>query len=285
MTNESYVRLHFLCPSPFQDFAIAELAEFGVDGFDQNDQGFFAFIPERLYDPNTKKEMINSVSNSDYACDLVNEEFIQPKNWNEEWEKSIQSQFIPPFFICPTWVNDEQPENSVRLTIDPKMAFGTGNHETTRLILGILPKFVHPGSSVLDVGTGTGILAIAALKIGAVEAFGFDIDEWSFTNALENAEHNGVQDHFNIMQGSFETVPENTAYDLVIANVNRNILLDMSADIVRFTKSGGTIVLSGLLNNEEEYILSNSDFSGLNHLETVLEGDWIAMVFTKGSAA
>jgi ribosomal protein L11 methyltransferase len=281
MTNESYLRLQFMCPEPYQDFAIAELAEFGVDGFDQNDQGFFAYIPARLFNENIKAEMISAVSNSDYACDLVAEEFIQPKNWNEEWEKSIKSLTIPPFFICPTWVEDEQPENTIRLTIDPKMAFGTGNHETTRIILGVLPNYVQRGQSVLDVGTGTGILAIAALKLGAANAFGFDIDEWSFTNALENAEHNDVVTQFTIKQGSFETVPHGEFYHLVIANVNRNILLDMSADIVRFTKSGGTIILSGLLNSEEGHILENDDFKNLNHLETLNDGDWIAMVFIK----
>lgn len=281
MTNESYYRLQFMCPAPYQDFAIAELAEFGVDGFDQNDQGFYAYIPARLFSETIKINMIHSVSNSDYACDLVSEELIQPKNWNEEWEKSIQSQIIPPFFICPTWVEDEQPANTIRLTIDPKMAFGTGNHETTRIILGLLPKYVQSGKSVLDVGTGTGILAIAALKLGASHAFGFDVDEWSFTNALENAAFNQVLSQITIRQGSFETVPIGEHYQLVLANVNRNILLDMSAEIVRSAETKGTIILSGLLNSEEEYILGNDDFKSLRHLETISDGDWIAMVFTK----
>lgn len=281
MTNESYIRLHFTCPSPFQDFAIAELLEFGVEGFDQNDQGFFAYIPHRLFTQSVKDEMLNSVNNSEFACDLVSEEIIQPKNWNQEWEKSIRSQYIAPFFICPTWVEDPQPINSIRLTIDPKMAFGTGNHATTRLILASLPNYVNLNDSVLDVGTGTGILAIAAIKLGALKSFGFDIDEWSYTNAIENANHNDVLNKITITNGSFETIPVGQAYDLVIANVNRSVLIEYSSHIVRATKNGGVIILSGLFGDEDIHILVNNDYRELKLLETSREGDWICMIFKK----
>jgi ribosomal protein L11 methyltransferase len=280
-TSEPYLRLDFSCPAPFQDFAIANLMDFGFEGFDQNDQGFQAYIPERLVGENSRNEMSDAVSNSDYVCEIVGEERIMPRNWNEEWEKSIKSQFIDPFFICPTWVDDPQPEGSIRIVIDPKMAFGTGNHETTRLIMRLLPNLVKPGVSVLDVGTGTGILAIAALKVGASHAFGFDIDEWSFNNATENSAQNGTESSFEVAIGSFETVPAGETYDLVIANVNRGILIDMSSDIVHSAKSGGTVVLSGLLHQEESHILADDHFGSLEHVETVRENDWIAMVFTK----
>ncbi len=280
-TSEPYLRLDFSCPAPFQDFAIANLMDFGFEGFDQNDQGFQAYIPERLVAENSRNEMSDAVSNSDYVCEIVGEERIMPRNWNEEWEKSIKSQFIDPFFICPTWVDDPQPEGSIRIVIDPKMAFGTGNHETTRLIMRLLPNLVKPGVSVLDLGTGTGILAIAALKVGASHAFGFDIDEWSFNNATENSAQNGTESSFEVAIGSFETVPKGESYDLVIANVNRGILIDMSSAIVQSAKSLGTVVLSGLLHQEESHILADDHFGSLEHVETVRENDWIAMVFTK----
>lgn len=280
-TNEPYLRIDFTCPAPFQDFAIANLMDFGFEGFDQNDQGFQAYIPERLVGDHARAQMADAVSNSDYACEMIGEERILPRNWNEEWEKSIKSQYIEPFFICPTWVDDPQPDGSIRLVIDPKMAFGTGNHETTRLILRQLPKLVKTGDTVLDVGTGTGILAIAALKLGAKSAFGFDIDEWSFENARENSAQNGTSDNLEIALGSFDTVPDGVSYDLVIANVNRGILIDMSEDIVRATSAGGIAVLSGLLHQEENHILADEYFGQLEHLETIRENDWIAMVFTK----
>jgi ribosomal protein L11 methyltransferase len=140
---------------------------------------------------------------------------------------------------------------------------------------------VKEGNTVLDVGTGTGILAIAALKLGASQAFGFDIDEWSYNNATENSIQNGTEKSLEVAIGSFETVPTGKTYDLVIANVNRGILLDMSESIVKTAASGGTIVLSGLLYQEEAHILSDEHFAGLLHIETVRENDWIAMVFSK----
>ncbi len=280
-TSEPYLRLDFSCPSPYQDFAIANLMDFGFEGFDQNDQGFQAYIPERMVGLSTRSEMADAVSNSDYACEIIGEERILPRNWNEEWEKSIKSQHIEPFFICPTWVDDPQPEGSIRIVIDPKMAFGTGNHETTRLILRLLPNLVRAGNSVLDVGTGTGILAIAALKLGASKAFGFDIDEWSYNNATENSAQNATLQTFEVAVGSFETVPPGQTYDLVIANVNRGILIDMSESIVNAAAPGGTVILSGLLHQEESHILTDSYFGSLEHVDTVRENDWIAMVFVK----
>jgi ribosomal protein L11 methyltransferase len=281
-TNEAYLRLDFSCPAPFHDYAIANLMDFGFEGFDQHDQGFHAYIPENLVGEHTRTEMADAVSNSDYMCEIVGEERIMPRNWNEEWEKSIKSQFIDPFFICPTWVDDPQPEGSIRVVIDPKMAFGTGNHETTRLIMSLLPKLVKPGATVLDVGTGTGILAIAALKLGASKAFGFDIDEWSFNNASENSAQNGTESTFEVAIGSFETVQVGETYDLVIANVNRGILIEMSSSIVKAaTNNGGIVVLSGLLYQEEAHILADDHFASLSHVGTVRENDWIAMVFHK----
>lgn len=279
--NEPYLRMDFSCPAPYQDFAIAELADFGFEGFEQHDQGFLAFIPERLVGETTRSEMDAALSNSDYVCERIAEERILPRNWNEEWEKSIRAQHIGPFFICPSWVDDPQPEGTIRLTVDPKMAFGTGNHETTRLIMKLLPNWVSEHDTVLDVGTGTGILAIAALKLGAASAFGFDIDEWSHANARENALRNDVDSEFAIALGSFETVPANAVYDLVIANVNRGILIDMAADLVRSVAPGGKLILSGLLHHEDGHILSVPEFQSLRYEGTERENDWIAMKFSR----
>lgn len=281
MNQENYLRFEFECPAPYQEYAIAELVDFGFEGFEQHDQGFIAFIPSRLINEQVRAHITEALNNSDYACIQRSETLIEPQNWNETWEKSITPQYIGPFFVCPSWLKETPPPNAIPLTIDPKMAFGTGNHETTRLILQELPRIVRKGARVLDVGTGTGILAIATLTLGADFALGFDIDEWSQLNAQENAELNQVSDRFEVRLGAFDTVPADQKYDLVLANVNRNILLDMAHQVCHHLAPGGTLILSGLLYQEDHFILENEYYGALSYHETYQLNDWIAMKFTK----
>ena len=281
MNQENYLRFEFECPAPYQDFAIAELVDFGFEGFEQHDQGFIAFVPSRAINEQVRVRINEALTNSDYACIQSAETLIEPQNWNETWEKSITPQHIGVFYVYPSWLNEIPPQDTIPLIIDPKMAFGTGNHETTRLILSELPGVVQRGARVLDVGTGTGILAIAALKLGAELALGFDIDEWSFVNAKENRDQNQVTERFDVRLGAFETVDLVQRYDLVLANVNRSILLEMAKQICHHTAPGGSLILSGLLHNEDHFILENEYYSSLTLEAIIQQNDWIAMKFTK----
>lgn len=281
MSGENYLRFDYDCPAPFQEFAIAELVEFGFDGFEQHDQGFIAFIPERLINEQLREAICEALNNSEYACVQQSETKIEPQNWNETWEKSITPQRVGCFWVYPSWLKEHPPSDSIPLIIDPKMAFGTGTHETTRLILCELPQVVEKNSSVLDVGTGTGILAIASLKLGARYALGFDIDEWSELNARENAALNQVTDCFDVRLGAFETVANQQRFELVLANVNRNILLEMDHQLYQHLAPGGTLLVSGLLYNEAHYLMENQYYGLLIHSVTLQQNDWIAMKFIK----
>jgi ribosomal protein L11 methyltransferase len=160
------------------------------------------------------------------------------------------------------------------------MAFGTGYHATTRLILEWVSEIISKGDRVLDAGTGTGILGIAALKMGAQSVFGFDIDEWSEDNCNENVALNEVN-NFEIQLGSTEVIPSGSIFDVVLSNINRNSLIELIPELLKYLKKDGLLLLSGLLENDEETILGLDSVNILTHLETRQNGEWIAILLRK----
>ena len=163
------------------------------------------------------------------------------------------------------------------------MSFGTGYHETTRLILELLPEAVNEEDRVLDVGTGTGILSIAAIKLGAGLVYALDIDDWSVRNAEENALINGVGEQVIIQKGSVEQIPGSEIFDLIIANINRTAILELLPGISRRLKKGGMLLLSGLLISERDLILEHGSLDNYALSDDRRENEWIALQLTKKS--
>jgi ribosomal protein L11 methyltransferase len=277
--DQSYLEIDILIPSEFQEILISELMDLDFDGFEQFDNHLLAFIPKSRYNDVSREFIESWTAVQQFKCELRGEREYEPQNWNEQWEKTIQPMRIGEFFVRPTWTPEPTPQGFTLLEIDPKMAFGTGYHETTRLMLQMISKVIRSGDTVLDVGTGTGILAIAALKLNAAHAFGFDIDEWSYVNATENALLNEIDDRFEVAEGSFDTIPQNATYRVVLANVNRNMLLATSAQIVKYLQSGGELLLSGLLDVDEQIILENNEYASLEFVEKLQENEWICLRF------
>jgi ribosomal protein L11 methyltransferase len=281
MSHGHWIAFDIAVPTDYQELLIAELSELGFEGYEQETDGLKAYIEEQKLDGVVREQVIGGVQAMGHGCHVRGEVRIEPRNWNEEWERTIEPMVVGRFWVYPSWTTETCPTDLIPLMIDPKQAFGTGYHETTRLILRMLPDAVQTGGSVVDVGTGTGILAIAALKLGAVTAFGFDIDEWSFDNAQENIWLNGVQERMAVSIGSFETVPQGATYDLVLANVIRDMLLRYAAEVVSLAKPGGEIVLSGLMLPDEGPIRSHPTYAALHHLQTTVEGEWCAIRYRK----
>lgn len=278
----NYTEVTIAVELQYQDIVISELMEIGFEGVEQEERLVRAYITSSLYLAEQRSALISICNGLPADCQIVSEKVIEPKNWNEEWEKTIEPVTVGKFFIKPSWKDISVPDDLILLEIDPKMAFGTGYHETTRLMLRMLGSTVDGGEEVLDIGTGTGVLSIAAIRLGAGHAFGFDIDEWSYDNASENSQRNRVSDRFKIREGSFETIPENKLYDMVLANVNRNMLLSTSYQIVSRVAPGGKLLLSGLLDVDEAAILQNRDYSGLQLVDKLQENEWICLKFKKG---
>ncbi len=279
--DQRYLEVTIRIPFAYQEMLIAELLDHDFDGFEQNEDHLLAYIPVERYNEVTREHIEMWIAGQPVSAQYEGERIYEPQNWNEAWEQSIEPMQVGQFYIRPTWKPFPTPDGLILLEIDPKMAFGTGYHETTRLMLRTLSNSVQSGMSVLDVGTGTGVLAIAALKLGAKHAFGFDIDEWSYINATENALLNGVSSEFEVKEGSFEVIPSVNGYDLVLANVNRNMLLATSSQIVDQINERGTLILSGLLDVDEEVILNNPDYADLKLINRQQENEWICLRFQK----
>lgn len=205
-------------------------------------------------------------------------ELIEDKNWNEEWEKSREVIRISErIVIKPTFKNYSPKENEIVLTIDPKMSFGTGEHQTTKLMLRLLEKYVKPGMNVLDVGSGTGILAIASAKLGALKALAVDFDEVCLENCNENCTLNGVSDSVQILTGEIDDVKEND-FDLVLANIQKNVLIEIAEKIKSKVKRNGIVILSGLLYSDQDEIEKKYKLFGFTTMQIEKLDEWIAVV-------
>lgn len=209
----------------------------------------------------------------------VAETSVEEKNWNEEWEKTIDViEVNDKIVIKPTFRDySPQPEQLV-ITIDPKMSFGTGEHETTKLVLNLLDKYINRGMKVLDIGSGTGVLSIASSLLGADNVLGIDNDEWCLENDLENVELNHVEDKVKIKLAEIYDINEEP-FDLILANINKHILIDIADKIYQLTKNSGKAILSGLLVEDKTDIAKLYNSKGFSLIEEKILGEWIALVF------
>lgn len=174
----------------------------------------------------------------------------------------------------------ENDSCDIVITIDPKMSFGTGEHETTKLVLQLLEEIPLQKKSVLDVGSGTAILAIAAAKLGAEKVLAFDNDEWCFENGIENVKTNDVENIVEVRLCELNNIHENN-FDLILANINRNILLEIPDDISKKVEKNGFLILSGLLTSDEEAVKKEYIKKGFRFIQSKRMNEWIALKFSK----
>jgi ribosomal protein L11 methyltransferase len=211
----------------------------------------------------------------------VQENFIVERNWNEEWENSREIVRVTDrIVIKPTFKEYETRQNEIVLTLDPKMSFGTGDHQTTQICLKFIEKYLKPGMKVLDAGSGTAILGIAAAKLGAEKVIAFDIDEWCFDNGIENARFNDVSDSVEIRKCELNDIAEND-FDLIIANIQKNILEELAEGFESRIKPNGILILSGLLEMDREAIQEKYSAFGFTKIDYLQMDEWIGIGFKK----
>lgn len=270
----SYLKFVFSIPEHLHEHFIAELMDMDFYGFEQFDHELIAYVEKRRFN-DSNREHIEQLTALFPECSFREMDEVEEQNWNEGWEKTIQPQVIGTFLVKPTWSDAKPDEGQILLEIDPKMAFGTGYHATTRLALRQLSELDCTGLNVMDAGTGTGILGIAAVKKGASHVVGFDTDPWSENNAVENTYINQVQDSFDVRLGGIEQIGDNELFDLSIANINRNVILEILGFLAEHTKPGGQVLITGLLNSDEGVIRNKLKELPLAVMDMASEDEWI----------
>ena len=267
--------------SPFSADAadlFASLAgEAGFETFEDTDTGLKGYVQQSLFDEDTLRACIEDFPFEGTSI-IYNVREAEDRDWNEQWE---QEGFEPIVIADQLVIHDgrhlPEVDSKVQIEIDAKLAFGTGTHETTRMICTQLLKLAK--GRVLDCGTGTGILSICALKLGASEAVGYDIDEWSADNARHNAVINRVDDRFTSLLGDasvIDTIDGN--FDIVLANINRNILLTDMPKFVSKMHEGSLLILSGFYTDDCEILLEKAHSIGLEFVSKTTDQDWACLV-------
>lgn len=267
--------------SDASDMVAALAGEAGFETFEETETGLKGYVQQALFSEEALREVL-----SDFPFEGVSVSYeiheAEDRDWNEQWE---QEGFEPITIQDKLVIHDgrhlPEGEYPVSIEIDAKLAFGTGTHETTRMICATLLENNLKEQRVLDCGTGTGILSICALKLGACEAIGYDIDEWSADNARHNAVINHVDDRFQSLLGDASILNKVEGnFDVVLANINRNILL---ADLPSFRKkmaSGAQLILSGFYTADSALLIEKAASLGLRLLSQKEDQDWACLVFT-----
>ena len=263
------------------DLVSGFLWELNIIGLNESEDSLIVFAEEKsiltLEDVSNKLKIL--IVNKVIDSFDVKEKLIEGKNWNEEWEKRINVVEVSEHIVIkPSFKNYDNKQNKIVITIDPKMSFGTGEHETTKLVIQLLEKYIKKGMRTLDVGMGTGILAIASIKLGAKYALAIDNDEWSFENANENCRFNNVSKKVEINLSEIEQVKEDN-FDIILANIQKNVLVDINKEIIKRLSKNGITILSGLLIEDERDIVDK--YKELELIERETMGDWLALVFQK----
>ncbi len=270
MENKKYIKLQFSETAEGQnDQLIALLADIGFTGFEEEEGTLKAFIEEESFNSIDLEDVLKIIP-VDYSKTIVNEE-----NWNAQWESSFEPILVNDFVGIRAFFHPPMMQVKHEIVITPKMSFGTGHHATTFMMIQQMEVLDFTGKTVVDFGTGTAVLAILAEKMGAVSVDAIDYDEWSIENSIENVAANNCS---KIKLIKDETIRGGSMYDIILANINLNVILNNLAAIKSVSKKGSFILLSGFMKADEAIMLENLAKTGIYPLKITQKGEWISML-------
>lgn len=261
-----------------RDLLINDLADIGFNTFEDTETGFSGFIDKDGFQESSLLEVLTSYNDElDYTYKLTE---IAGENWNEQWEKNFEPLVISDQCYVRATFHEPKPKYPYEIVIDPKMAFGTGHHQTTTMMMEYILSMDLSSKNILDMGCGTGILAFLAAKKGAEHLTAIDYDQICYESTLENAELNHIS-NIDVICGGKESIPE-ASFDVILANINRNILLDQISRYSEVLKKNGEIVFSGFYENPDlDMIKEACSKTGMNYLDHKKINEWVAARFSK----
>jgi ribosomal protein L11 methyltransferase len=270
---EYFFKIHPLQPA--SDILIAELGDAGFESFVENEDGISAYIQQNDWSE-TILDDIQILKSEEFTITYT-KNFIEQVNWNEEWEKNFNPIIVDD--VCSVRATfHEKPNTQYDIVIEPKMSFGTGHHETTHMMIQHILKNDMAGKTVLDMGCGTAVLAILAEMKGAQKLDAIDIDNWCYLNSIENAERNNCN-NITVLEGDVSLL-EGRNYDVIIANINRNILLNDIHQYAKCLNKNGVLFLSGFYKDDISAIEDECVKHHLKLTETLERNHWVALKFT-----
>lgn len=272
-----YLEFKIKCREEFREILIAELAQIGFDSFLETEEGIDAYAESDHFNKEAFDEVIAQYQT---AAEINVEEGILPKvNWNEEWEKNYDPIAVDDLVYVRASFHPSQTGFKHEIVINPKMSFGTGHHATTFQMLRHQGQIDHQGKRVLDVGSGTGILAIMAHLLGATAVEAFDIDEWCVANGNENFDLNQLNSRMGL--GTIREVKPTGPFDIILANINKNVLLDELEVYSELLAKGGHLLLSGFYIEDIDDLIQVATPLNLKLTSSQSKDNWAALILEK----
>ncbi|MEJ7780216.1 MAG: 50S ribosomal protein L11 methyltransferase [Daejeonella sp.] len=259
-----------------KDLLINAMSEIGFDTFEELESGFKAYIPFDKFDQKELDALLKDFQETFQFSYTSND--IPHQNWNEVWESNFEPLLINERCYVRATFHEPHPEYEFEIVVDPKMAFGTGHHQTTALMMELMMDENFIGKKVLDMGCGTGILAILASQLGADSVVAIDYDQICFESTVENSQLNSVR-NIRALLGSKKVIPDEQ-YDIILANINRNVLLDQIERYSQVLSPGGVVLFSGFYENTDlEIVGQKSEIEGLSYITHKSQNNWVAAKF------
>ncbi|HPS45796.1 MAG TPA: 50S ribosomal protein L11 methyltransferase [Bacteroidales bacterium] len=273
-----YIECNFLITplNPGNEILAATLADVGFESFTETEKGLIAYIPDTKFSKDII-ENLDIMRNKEFTIQFDYKN-IQDKNWNEECERSYNAVVIAKKCCIRAPFHPKNESCKIDIIIEPKMSFGTAHHETTSLMIEQILALELKGKKVLDMGCGTGVLAILAAKLGSTQITAIDIDEWAYNNSVENVQRNET-DFINVILGDIELV--NKMYDCIFANINRNILIKHIPEYVTHLNKSGILLMSGFYNADKPVIINIAESNGLKLVSESEKNNWVVLKFKK----
>jgi ribosomal protein L11 methyltransferase len=264
---------------PWSDILTAELADLGCDSFIQTSEGVNAYAPEKSIEIADVVELVKHYNlQADCEIEMITHH-IEEQNWNATWEADFEPVFVEEQLVILAPFHRIETGKAMTIVIEPKMSFGTGHHQTTWMMAKTLLDKKQLPQTVLDMGSGTGVLAILAEKLGAQEVLAVDIEEWAYENALDNAARNGCK-HVEVRLGGVEQITGYKA-DLILANINKNVLKSQMEEYARIVTQGGELIISGFFDSDRDELIEVAEAHGFIYRSHLNKDNWCCIALEK----